>query len=183
MISATEQTRRGLEQDPETARYMLMAREHVRRTLVQTGYFHGDDLGCLGIPERYSRSIHGSVVGYYSGKGFMDAISLRKSERPSRKGSKTPVYRITEKGRLEFGGAGLGIENSEEDNPAATGPLDRLGGLPVPPHGAESSRDAEPGDGSVESVPSSASTEPPRLFDSAAAKERPRSAITDPRAA
>lgn len=94
---------RGRQEEGKTsAEWLAIARVHLERTLLTTGYFTADDLAELNIPEKYRRSIHGSVTGFYSAPGYMVEAGRRKSERPERKGGKNTVFRITEKGRREL---------------------------------------------------------------------------------
>jgi hypothetical protein len=88
-----------------SAQWELIAREKVMGTLLATGEFTADDLTDLNIPVEYRRHIHGAATGYFSGaEPFMKYVERRKSERPSRKGAKNDVFRITAKGRAQLPG-------------------------------------------------------------------------------
>lgn len=95
---------RGQQEEGKTSsEWALIAREHVMRTLLATGYFTADDLGPLGIPEHYRKSVHGLVTAYFRGKQpYMEEAGRRKSERPERKGAKNTIFRISAKGRREL---------------------------------------------------------------------------------
>lgn len=93
------------EEGGASADYLILAREQIARTLLATSFFTADDLEPLGIPEQYRRSVHGSATGYFSGEQpYMEETGRRKSERPTRKGAKNTVFRITVKGRRELPG-------------------------------------------------------------------------------
>lgn len=95
---------RGQVEEGKTAsEWALIAREHVMRTLLGTGYFTADDLEPLGIPEHYRRHLHGLITAHFRGpEPYMEEAGRRKSERPERKGAKNTVFRITAKGRREL---------------------------------------------------------------------------------
>jgi endogenous inhibitor of DNA gyrase (YacG/DUF329 family) len=109
------------EQVKEKARWTLVVREHMAKTLTSTGYFHSDDLDPLGIPEQH-RNIAGSQTGSFVQRELMQEVGRRKSMKPSRKSAKSAIYRITEKGRKELAGVGGGnAVDSSRTGSAASG--------------------------------------------------------------
>jgi hypothetical protein len=168
---------RGQQEEGKTSSdWALLAREHVMRTLLETGWFTADDLDPLGIPEHYRRSVHGLVTAYFRGKQpYMEEAGRRKSERPERKGAKNTVFRITVKGRRELPAllkgltiqlgreklAGVGSANREGSAAANHGTLDR----PAPNPGARSSDTADPGERSPEPPLTGSSGEPVRPYE------------------
>lgn len=100
-IHPLAEVRTEQEQVKEKARWALIVREHMARTLLETGFFHADDLDPLGIPEEH-RNIAGSQSGGFVARGVMTEIGRRASAKPSRKKAKSAIYEITEKGRAEL---------------------------------------------------------------------------------
>lgn len=86
------------EESKEKARYTLIAREHITRTLLETGYFNAEDFDALGIPAAHV-NVCTSWIGHFSKRKVMEPISWRYSSKPSRKGGKVWTYKITQKGR------------------------------------------------------------------------------------
>jgi hypothetical protein len=110
-VHPLDEARGQVEEGPTSSEWALIAREHVMRTLLATGYFTADDLEPLGIPEHYRRSVHGLVTAFFRGKKpYMDEAGRRKSERPERKGSKNTVFRINAKGRRELPALLMGLQ-------------------------------------------------------------------------
>ena len=102
-VHALDDARGQVEEGPTSAQWALIAREHTMRTLLETNYFSAEDLESLGIPEHYRRSVHGLVTAFFRGpKPFMDEAGRRKSERPSAKGRKITIFRISARGRREL---------------------------------------------------------------------------------
>jgi hypothetical protein len=134
---------RGEEGKPKSY-WTAIAREHLRRTLLETGYFNSEDFDALGIPPEHV-NVGNSWIGHFSKQKLMDPISWRRSEKPSRKGGKIWIYRITDKGRQELG-AGVGIDHPEGKSPVREGTLDRPGGSPFTANGAGSVVDVDSGE-------------------------------------
>lgn len=97
------------EQIAAKARWALIVREHIARTLLETGFVHSDDLDSLGIPDEH-RNIAGSQMGGFVQRGLMVEVGRRASIKPSRKKAKSAIYRITDKGRRELT---IGVSASE----------------------------------------------------------------------
>lgn len=152
-------TREEQEASKEKARWTLMIREHLSRTLLATGYVHADDFDALGVPDEHRNCI-GSQMGPFVQKGWMVEVSRRASANPRRKKAKSAVYQLTAKGRTELskqyqgptarsdtlnseGSAATEVESAHGAAPS-TG---RAGLHPGVPHGAESSRSVRPGGG------------------------------------
>jgi hypothetical protein len=100
------------EQIAAKARWTLIVREHIARTLLETGFVHSDDLDSLGIPDEH-RNIAGSQMGGFVQRGLMVEVGRRASIKPSRKKAKSAIYRITDKGRRELT-IGVSTEDSQE---------------------------------------------------------------------
>jgi hypothetical protein len=138
MTHVLDDARGQMREGHTSAQWELIAREKVMRTLLVTGEFTADDLTDLNIPVEYRCHIHGAATGYFSGaEPFMEYVERRKSERPSRKGGKNDVFRITAKGRAQLpdllrdlhtqlqplvgssngatGGTGVAIARSDQD--------------------------------------------------------------------
>ncbi len=142
------------EQTREKARWTLLVREHMARTLMETGYFHSDDLEPLGIPEEH-RNIAGSQAGGFVSRKLMVEVSRRASSKPSRKKAKSAVYQITAKGRTvltsmlagfsdDNKGGGDAVDNAPPTSGnAGTSPPD------APVVGAESGEKVGAGQGQV----------------------------------
>jgi len=89
------------EQAKEKARWTLLAREHLARTLLETGYAHADDFDALSVPDDH-RNVIGSQMGSFVARGYMEEVSRRASANPKRKKAKSAVYRLTDKGRKDL---------------------------------------------------------------------------------
>lgn len=94
---------RGLqEEQKEKARWTLIVREQIIRTLLGTGYLHADDLDDLGVPPAHC-NVRGSQMGSFRSCGYMEKTGVeRKVSHAAANGRKAPIYRITAKGRREL---------------------------------------------------------------------------------
>jgi hypothetical protein len=199
---------RGLqEEQKEKARWTLIVREHIARTLLETGYFHCDDLDALGIPPAHC-NIKGSQIGSFRSRGLMEKTGQeRKVSHVAANGRRAPIYRISAKGRRELSKmlVGVGVPGGLLDRPSRAnshpGEKQAVGvGAGVPsPQGTEENHCA-PASASVDPGGSRAGGrgEPGNEWPSAAVKapgpaspdqlfelgpDRPRSAWTDPETA
>ncbi|HUB98543.1 MAG TPA: CGNR zinc finger domain-containing protein [Solirubrobacterales bacterium] len=86
-------------------RWTVIVREHLNRTLIETGYVNAEDFDALGIPAEHSNLANAQMGGYVNA-GYMEAISWRRSTKPSRKSGKIWVYKITKLGREKLAGVG-----------------------------------------------------------------------------
>jgi hypothetical protein len=91
--------------------------EQIRRALIETGYFHADDLDPLGVPPEHC-NLKGSRSAWFRNKGFMESTGVyRKVSHPAANGRKAPTYRITTKGRAKLVGVDVGSsQNSDVDS-------------------------------------------------------------------
>lgn len=111
------------ERDKEKARWTLMCREHLARTLLATGYAHADDFDALGVPDDH-RNVIGSQMGSFVSRGWMVEVSRRPSANPKRKGAKSAVYQLSDKGRNELqklGITGVDVDHHGDGEGAVTG--------------------------------------------------------------
>lgn len=89
---------RGLqEEQKEKARWTLIVREHIARTLLDTGYFHADDLTDLGVPGQHC-NIRGSQTAAFVAKGWMKKVGERKCEHRAANARKAAIYKVTDEG-------------------------------------------------------------------------------------
>lgn len=182
-VRSVQEARGIQEEEPEKARWTLIVREQIARTLLDTGYFHADDVDPLGVPEQHCNII-GSQIASFKNRQLMEPTgAVRKVTHRAANSRKAPIYRITAKGRKELT-VGVGSDNREGNS-----------GLRIPEPstgrsesaGARSSLTADPGSqpGPETPVGSGASEETApesdRLFEPE--PERPRSAFTDREAA
>jgi hypothetical protein len=161
-------SRGGNVRDLDTARclqgehkgdWTLIVREHIARTLIETGYFHADDVDELGVPAEHCNLI-GSQIASYANRKLMEPTGVtRKVAHRAANGRRAPIYCITEKGRKELAGVRIGGQLAAE-RPQPT---------PSPDSG-ENSPEHPP--------PPACSGEPARLFE-----PKPMSAFTHPEAA
>ncbi len=193
----------------EKARWGLIVREHIARTLLETGYFHCDDLDALGVPPAHC-NVKGSQIGSFRSQGLMEKTGQeRKVSHVAANGRRAPIYRISAKGRKELSkmlvGVGAGNAGGSFSLPAASGHCPHSGEEQATGVGAGSQREAgvdrpvnptasvEPGGGRVgghgepgKKRPSAAvkapgPASPDQLFELPA--DPPRSAWTDAEAA
>lgn len=153
-VHPLDDARAQVEEGKGAADWALIAREHVMRTLLATGYFTADDLDPLGIPAHYRRSVHGLVTAYFRGpRPYMEEAGRRKSERPERKGAKNTIFRLTPHGRSELPKMLAGL--------AGDSAPPRTGGS-LPPRVA-----SQPGEtgGSPEALTLDVGAAPPSMYD------------------
>jgi hypothetical protein len=87
--------------------WSAIVREGIIAVLRETGYFHADDLGHLGIPDEH-RNIIGSQTAKLVNQKWMVKRGERKSVNPSRNAAKTGIYQATAFGLEGIAGAGAG---------------------------------------------------------------------------
>jgi hypothetical protein len=76
--------------------------EQIRCTLLETGYFHTDDLDPLGIPPEHAQ-LKGTRSAWFRNQGFMEKTGAeRKVAHKAANGRKAPIHRITPKGRRKL---------------------------------------------------------------------------------
>jgi len=81
--------------------------EQIRRTLLETEYFHSDDLDVLGIPPEHVQ-LKGTRSAWFRNQGFMEKTGdERKVAHKAANGRKAPIHRITSLGREKLVGIGL----------------------------------------------------------------------------
>lgn len=116
--------------------------EQIRRTLLETGFFHADDLDALCVPPEHSQ-LKGTRSAWFRNQGFMEKTGAeRKVSHKAANGRKAAIHRITPKGRLKLT-AGLGggsASTSAPDAPAAGHSLQP--GEPQRPTGAPTSKES-----------------------------------------
>jgi hypothetical protein len=96
--------------------------EQIRLTLLETGYFHADDLDELRIPPEHAQ-LKGTRSAWFRNQGFMEKTGAeRKVAHKAANGRKAPIHRITPKGRRELT---VGMSADE-------GPLEKA--FASPPH-------------------------------------------------
>lgn len=172
------------EESDEKARWTLIVREQIARTLHHTGYFSVDDLDALGIPPEHV-NVCTSQIGSFASARHMRKLHWTRSEKTSRKGGIKWTFQITETGREKLPGlledvraklAGLDAENPEgtagSNSPTAHDPApstDRGLSMGVP-RGAGSSFSVQSGEStaSTSGAPISDADSPDHLFDSEA---------------
>jgi hypothetical protein len=93
------------------------------RTLLETGYFHADDLFDLGVPPEHD-AIKGSQTAAFVCRGHMVKAGERKCSHKAANGRKAKIYRITTKGRAKLVGTTAGAL------PPAQGASSRSGETP-----------------------------------------------------
>jgi hypothetical protein len=105
---------RGLQEEQrEKARWTLIVREQIARTLLETGYFHADDLDPLGVPPEHC-NVKGSQIGSFRSRGLMEKTGAeRKVAHAAANGRKAPIYRITQKGREKLAGISAGVPSPQ----------------------------------------------------------------------
>jgi hypothetical protein len=118
---ALDLVRGDAEESDEKARWTLIVREQIARTLMETGYFSVNDLEPLGIPAEHV-NVCTSQIGSFASSKYMAKLTWHKSERVSRKGGPYWTFQITERGREKLAAvlddirsqlAGLDTENPE----------------------------------------------------------------------
>lgn len=73
--------------------------EQIRLTLLETGYFHADDLDPLGIPPEHAQ-LKGTRSAWFRNQGLMEKTGAeRKVAHKAANGRKAPIHQITPKGR------------------------------------------------------------------------------------
>lgn len=208
-VRSVQEARELQEQQKDKARWTLIVREHIGRTLVETGYFHADDLAALGVPPEHD-AIKGSQIAAYACRKWMKAVGERKCQHKAANSRKAKIYRVTDLGREKLVGVSTGVrppqgaegscspsplcasadsgekpagsENPEGNAGCVSSALDRPRGSQPSISGAGSSLAVHSGDGSP-GANTGVAGEPAQLFSLDEAREGPRSAITDPRAA
>lgn len=88
-------------------RWTVVVREHLNRTLLDTGHVSAEDFDRLGIPAEHS-NLANAQMGSYVARGFMEPVSWKRSTKPSRKSGKFWIYRITDLGREKLAGLSAG---------------------------------------------------------------------------
>ena len=82
--------------------------EQIRRTLIETGYFHADDLDALGVPPEHC-NLKGTRAASFANRKLMERSGVeRKVSHKAANGRKAPIYRITAKGRAQLVGSDTG---------------------------------------------------------------------------
>lgn len=178
---ALDEVRGDAEENPEKARWTLIVREQIARTLIHTGYFSAADLEPLGIPAAHG-NVCTSQIGTFASRRLMEKVRWRKSEKPSRKGGILWTFRITEKGRKELpkiiaGTGATGEKQREGTAGASTAPSTDPSFQDAPtPAGAD------PGEAPADGTPGSdGGASPDQLF--AAPEDRPSTSPYDAEAA
>lgn len=169
--------------------------EQIRLKLVGSATVHANDLDGLDVPAEH-RNLIGTRMARYCNKGWMEPTTeRRKVTHPAANGRKNPVYRITRKGwqELTVGVDALGSchgDSSQSSQSQCVDPGEQSAPTGAPsPKGSDRSTNppvpsaSAPNSPAVESVSQLAAGESGQLFDFDQARERPHSAITDPRAA
>lgn len=167
-------------------RWTVVVREHLNRTLLDTGHVSAEDFDKLGIPAEHSNLANAQMGSYVA-----------------RKSGKFWIYRITGLGREKLAGVGAGARASSAKEHAAsvdsgenedTSGVQReraaddvaaVSGASLHPGGASPVGPSEKGSGSGDGVvgPSLSPESPAQLFPDEAEKPRPLSAFTDSEAA
>ena len=198
-VRHVQEARELQEQSKEKARWTLIAREHIARTLLETGFFHADDMAPFGIPEEHCNVI-GSQIASFRNRKLMMAVGERKCQHKAANGRKAKIYRITDLGRKELAGVSAGVpspQGTEGSHPALTGtsvhpgeqsrpPVDALapvqadGPLPSPVHDGVDNTDE---DSPVVPVSQAAGESRPTLFDASEGRECPLNPLVDQEAA
>lgn len=169
-------------------RWTVVVREHLNRTLLDTGHVSAEDFDKLGIPAEHS-NLANAQMGSYVARKLMEPVSWKRSTKPSRKSGKFWIYRITDLGREKLarhraegrsqastrtapadatpspvsGENGSGVENPEGTTPAATGAPRQAGGssyVSSPSNSAGSSLDATSPDPGSGDLPADPSGSP-----------------------
>lgn len=136
------------------------------------GPVHADDLEPLFPEERRSmcRRLVGAQFGSLASRGYIVERERRKSKVKSRKGAKSGVYEFTRKGRATLVGNSAGGRGGASSGAGAV-PGEKAASGVSTPQGASRAltvpSSAAPGDCGSEGSPSSAPSEPARLFDDA----------------
>lgn len=96
--------------------------EQIRRTLIETSYFHADDLDPLGVPPEHC-NLKGTRTASFRNRGYMEKSGAeRKVSHAAANGRKAPIYRITQKGREKLSGtAGIHTAKSAPGGPGVGG--------------------------------------------------------------
>lgn len=82
--------------------------EQIRRTLLETGFFHADDLDALGVPPEHAQ-LKGTRSAWFRNQGFMEKTGAeRKVSHKAANGRKAAIHRITKLGREKLAGVGAG---------------------------------------------------------------------------
>jgi hypothetical protein len=156
------------ERDKEKARWTLLAREHLSRTLLVTGFAHADDFDSLSIRDDH-RNVIGSQMGSFVQRGLMVEIGRRASSNPSRKSAKSAIYEVTRKGRDTLTLAGLsggsgGTASAESgEKEEIVGPTTAAEGMVAHPRDGRSGRPGELTPASVTREAPSAAHPPPAV--------------------
>ena len=100
-VRSVSEARELQEQQKDKARWTLILREHMARTLLATGYLHADDLYELGVPPKHD-AIKGSQTAAFVCRGWMTKAGERKCSHKAANGRKAKIYRLTDKGRQEL---------------------------------------------------------------------------------
>lgn len=111
-LRSVGEAREAQESSKEKARWTLIAREHIARTLTTTGYFHADDMAPLGIPEQHCNVI-GSQIASYVNRKLMKKVGERKCSHKAANGRKAAIYRITDLGRDRLVGISTGVPSPQ----------------------------------------------------------------------
>jgi hypothetical protein len=149
---------RELQAKQKAKRYWAAAiDEQIRRTLIETGCFHADDLDPLGIPPEHS-NLKGTRSAWFRNQGLMEKTGAeRKVSHKAANGRKAPIHRITAKGRAKLVGTGAGASLARGASQGASSrsgePAQSDTGVPNPqgPGGVASSPFGA-GDGSSEAA-------------------------------
>jgi hypothetical protein len=153
---ALDLVRGDAEESPEKARWTLIVREQIARTLDAEGYFSAEDLDDLDLPAEHV-NVCTSQIGSFASQKLMRKRDWKRSEKVSRKGGILWTFQVTEKGREKLPAlledvrsklAGLDTPNPEGN---AAGHSPRPGAAPstghaAVPRGAGSSGSVESGE-------------------------------------
>jgi hypothetical protein len=110
---------RGLqEEQKEKAHWTLTVREQIARTLLETGYFHADDLDALEVPPAHC-NVKGSQIGSFRSRKLMEKTGVeRKVAHAAANGRKAPIYRVTAKGHKELSKMLVGMGGGDATAPS-----------------------------------------------------------------
>ena len=150
--------------------WSTLIRLTIESALIESGFFHADDLVALEIPEAHKACVGAQVSGMIS-RRYMEETGVRRSTSdPAGHARKSAVYRITELGREKL----AGVRVSDAGRTGADS------GHISPDRSAESSRPA-----AAEQNPAGNATLAPagQLFETPEAKREPGYIDPDMRAA
>lgn len=122
-VRSVQEARETQEQSREKARWTLLIREHLRTTLLVTGYLHADDVADLGVPEPHCNLI-GTQFASFTNRKLMVKVGERKCEHKAANSRKAAIFRITKLGRETLAGVGAGTpkeQSSDGPSPSAQG--------------------------------------------------------------